>query len=128
MANMVEPPEHFICPLTLEVMKHPFKNVRTGHTYEREAILEWMFLHGNGTCPFTRQRIRPSDFKDDAALQHEIRVWKVERDIDQKLAWITAFSCGLNEPTEPYRMPAPRKQMPRKPILVGNGLSPKISC
>lgn len=48
-----EPPEEFICPLSLEMMYDPVI-VDSGQTYERAFIERWI-ENGNGTCPKTRQ-------------------------------------------------------------------------
>lgn len=76
MAESIEPPEHFTCPLTMEVMVNPLKNKITGHSFEREAINTHMYVCGKGTCPLTRQPICPSDFVENKALQLEIQRWK----------------------------------------------------
>ena len=42
-------PESFICSITLRVMKEPALSVKSGRTYEREALQEW--VSGRGTDP-----------------------------------------------------------------------------
>ena len=51
--DLPEPPEEFICPLSLEMMYDPVI-VDSGQTYERAFIERWI-ADGNGTCPKTRQ-------------------------------------------------------------------------
>ena len=70
-------PEHFLCPLTLEVMDDPVQHKVTKHNYERGAILHWIYF-GSATCPLTRQPLDPSDFEDNQELQQEIRAWRGE--------------------------------------------------
>ena len=72
-------PEHFVCPLTLEVMDDPVQHKVTKHNYERGAILHWIYF-GNATCPLTRQPLDPSDFQDNQTLQKEIRAWRGEEE------------------------------------------------
>ena len=69
-------PQRFVCPLTLDVMENPVVHKATGQTYEKKAILEWVYLHGKATCPLTRKPLHPSDLQDDEALQYEISQWK----------------------------------------------------
>lgn len=68
-------PEHFICPLTLQVMEQPVKNTKTGHVFESIAILQWIYS-GNPTCPLTRQALRPTDLVLNEPLKQEIIAWK----------------------------------------------------
>jgi hypothetical protein len=74
-------PEHFICPLTMEVMTNPLKNVITGQSFEAVSIRSWMFIEGKSTCPLTRKPICPADFVENKALQREIQKWKEENHI-----------------------------------------------
>lgn len=45
-----EVPEHFLCPITQEIMKDPVLTC-DGHTYERTSIAEWLQTHS--TAPIT---------------------------------------------------------------------------
>ena len=67
--------EHFVCPITLQVMDQPVTNIKTGHNYERRAILQWIYS-GNSTCPLTREKLRVGDLVDNDTLRCEIRQWK----------------------------------------------------
>ncbi|CAB9518268.1 Putative E3 ubiquitin-protein ligase LIN [Seminavis robusta] len=69
-------PCRFVCPLTLDVMENPVTHKETGKTFEKEAILEWVYRHGNATCPLTRKPLHPADLQDDDMLQFEISQWK----------------------------------------------------
>ncbi|CAB9519709.1 Putative E3 ubiquitin-protein ligase LIN [Seminavis robusta] len=68
-------PEHFICPLTLEIMKHPMQQKGTQNNYERGAILEWIYF-GKATCPMTRRVLHPGDFVENTVLEREIESWR----------------------------------------------------
>ena len=50
MGALTTPPHAFLCPITLEVMKEPVV-CADGHTYEQEAIEEWLRHHD--TSPVT---------------------------------------------------------------------------
>jgi U-box domain len=75
-ASNPSPPDHFLCPISLEVMQYPVYDRRTGHVFERRAILEWMFIYGNGTNPLTRRPMGVSDLARNFQLQFEITEWK----------------------------------------------------
>lgn len=72
----VDPPAHYICPITLEVMKHPVQHQYSGFNFEQEALFTYLFVFGKTTCPLTRQPIQPSDFVQNTALRREINIWK----------------------------------------------------
>jgi len=48
----IEIPNHFLCPITLSVIKDPVDG-NDGRTYERGAILEWLQTHNSS--PMTLQ-------------------------------------------------------------------------
>jgi hypothetical protein len=67
-------PLEFICPITLEMMNQPMVT-RYGHTYERQAIMEWLGK-GNGYCPLTRHALSYSDIIPHYSLESKIRAWR----------------------------------------------------
>ncbi|CAB9527801.1 Putative E3 ubiquitin-protein ligase LIN [Seminavis robusta] len=80
MASTPTPPDHFVCPLTLEVMRFPYRDASSGRCYERSAILEWIWF-GNATCPMTRAPLRPSNFSLDRSLLLKIWEWKKDNNL-----------------------------------------------
>jgi len=62
--------DHFICPLTLDIMRDPV-TTKYGHTYEREAIEEWVSLHEN--CPLTRKNLTLEELFPCFALKNAIQ-------------------------------------------------------
>lgn len=50
-----DPPTILCCPITMQLMGNPVV-VADGRTYERDAIQQWIDMHG--TSPFTRQNLR----------------------------------------------------------------------
>ena len=70
-------PEQFLCPLTMEVMQHPVSDRRTGVTYERRTIMEWIYF-GKPICPVTRKHLNPRDLDLNVELQSKIAEWKKE--------------------------------------------------
>jgi ubiquitin-protein ligase len=49
-----EPPDEFVCPITQRLMRDPV-TLEDGHTYEREAIRDWLRTHR--TSPKTREPV-----------------------------------------------------------------------
>eukprot|EP00522_Entomoneis_paludosa_P008526 CAMPEP_0172439662 /NCGR_PEP_ID=MMETSP1065-20121228/576_1 /TAXON_ID=265537 /ORGANISM="Amphiprora paludosa, Strain CCMP125" /LENGTH=247 /DNA_ID=CAMNT_0013188375 /DNA_START=244 /DNA_END=987 /DNA_ORIENTATION=+ len=74
-AAAVEVPDKFICPITLNIMSRPLCN-RNGISYERSAILEW--IEQNGTCPLTRQPLRPSQLIPNRPLEVQIKSFRMQ--------------------------------------------------
>jgi len=54
----IEIPNHFLCPITLSVIKDPVDG-NDGRTYERGAILEWLQTHNSS--PMTLQPMTVED-------------------------------------------------------------------
>ena len=81
-ASEKRPPQHFICPLTLEVMSMPMEHKVTKHNFERKAIFEWIYF-GKATCPLTRKKLHPEDFVENVTLREEIDSWKTKHGLDE---------------------------------------------
>jgi len=76
-------PDHFNCPITMNVMKDPVttradieKAAGSGEysarTYERAAIEEWIRQHPPGSDPFTREPLPATDLVPNEALKREM--------------------------------------------------------
>lgn len=52
-----DPPEEFLCPISLEVMTDPVIMVETAMTYDRASI-EQHFASGNDNCPLSGAVLR----------------------------------------------------------------------
>lgn len=69
-------PKHFLCPISLDLMKDPV-TMSSGITYDRESIEKW--LQGeNFTCPVTSQVLKSFDLIPNHALRRLIQDWSVE--------------------------------------------------
>jgi U-box domain len=66
-------PHEFVCPITHDIMKDPLMR-RCGLSYEREAIISWLYDHNNA-CPVTRDRLSPRDLVPNSALRKKISAW-----------------------------------------------------
>jgi hypothetical protein len=73
-------PEHFICPISLEIMRDPVMN-KGGQNYDRRSILRWLH-RGNKNCPLTRQPLVPSQLAPNSALWKTIQEWKKEQGME----------------------------------------------
>lgn len=62
-------PNSFLCELTHQIMKDPVLD-RDGHSYEREAILE--YIQKNGASPITLQSLSANDLIPNPALRKTI--------------------------------------------------------
>ncbi|KAI3817097.1 hypothetical protein L1987_10885 [Smallanthus sonchifolius] len=72
-----EIPHHFICPISLQIMKDPV-TVATGITYDRDSIQQWQSHGKNKTCPVTNQLLSiDADFTPNHNLRRLIQSWHV---------------------------------------------------
>ncbi|KAH1075580.1 hypothetical protein J1N35_027908 [Gossypium stocksii] len=72
----LEIPRHFLCPITLDLMKDPV-TLSSGITYDRESIEKWLD-DGNFTCPVSNQVLRSFDQIPNHSLRIMIQDWCVE--------------------------------------------------
>lgn len=105
-------PEHFTCPLTLELMSHPIQHKTTKHNFERGAIMEWIYF-GKATCPLTRITLHPNDFVANAELKQEINQWKKEHKIT--VCGDDDLDCSCNAALESRRVQASKTQNSEAP-------------
>jgi hypothetical protein len=68
-------PHRMMCPITHELMRDPVLS-RTGHSYERGAIVPWIAKHNS--CPLTRQNLRLADLITNHNLRVEIQNWQMQ--------------------------------------------------
>ncbi len=83
-------PSEFICPITLEIMKHPVMT-RYGHCFDRSALLTWMRLSDDAQCecPLTRKPLRISDIVNHHSLGFRINAW----------CTANSYCCRRSEPS-----------------------------
>jgi hypothetical protein len=79
----VEVPDHFLCPITGEVMRNPLMSIH-GFNFERSAIFEW--LGGHSTCPMTREPLTVSKLVTNCALREKIKAWCAAHVMEHLLA------------------------------------------
>jgi len=68
-----EPPEHFICPITLAVMRQPMTDCH-GHTFDALGIVRW--LSHTRRCPINRKPLWPETLRPNLILAAEIVEWR----------------------------------------------------
>ncbi|XP_068307102.1 U-box domain-containing protein 21-like [Pyrus communis] len=94
-------PDHFLCPISLDLMKDPV-TLSSGITYDRQSIDTWL-EGGNFTCPVTNQVLRSFDQIPNHSLRKMIQEW-----------------CTENKRYGIERVPTPR--VPVMPIEVSENL------
>lgn len=72
MELMDEVPSGFLCPITHQVMEHPFLNT-AGFCYEYGAISSWLAV--NQTDPMTGKTLASKQLTPDRRLRSEIQAW-----------------------------------------------------
>ena len=73
-SSSVAPPDHYVCPLTQEIMTHPVMT-KYGHNFEKTALTQWL-NRGNDTCPLTRQPLHLQDIISNRSLEQQIVGWR----------------------------------------------------
>lgn len=73
--TFVATPGHFLCSMTLEIMRDPVQHKETKQTFERDVIMEWIYF-GKATCPLTKKVLKPEDFVTASELAQEIEDWR----------------------------------------------------
>lgn len=71
----VQIPYHFMCPISLELMRDPV-TLHTGQTYDRASIQSWVAT-GNTTCPVTRTPLSDFTLVPNHTLRRFIQDWCV---------------------------------------------------
>lgn len=89
---MANPPEEYLCPITLTLMKDPVIGP-DGHSYERSAIVQW--LRTNPHSPLTRQPMTANSLQSNYSLKSAIERYNATRNL---------------------RAPVPRAPVQRAPI------------
>ncbi|KAK3434878.1 hypothetical protein EUGRSUZ_D02296 [Eucalyptus grandis] len=69
-----EPPEHFLCPISGEIMRHPHV-AADGFTYEASGIRRWL-SDGHDTSPMTNNPLSTLDLFPNQALRSMIQEWR----------------------------------------------------
>eukprot|EP00899_Mesostigma_viride_P007649 jgi/Mesvir1/16886/Mv15767-RA.3 len=80
----MEPPAHFLCPISYDLMRDPVMLVETGQIYERDAIERW-FARGNTTDPLTNARVVDTKLAPVFALRSAVEQWVEQQDQQLRL-------------------------------------------
>ncbi|CAI9103377.1 OLC1v1001843C1 [Oldenlandia corymbosa var. corymbosa] len=68
-------PEHFRCPISMELMKDPV-TICTGVTYDRKFIEKWLITYKKKTCPATMQPVESLEMTPNHTLKRLIQAWQ----------------------------------------------------
>ncbi|CAF1362648.1 unnamed protein product [Didymodactylos carnosus] len=71
--KMNNPDDSLRCPITLELFSDPVL-AQDGHTYEREAIVEW--IEKNGRSPITDQQLSLEHLYPNYAAKKQLIILK----------------------------------------------------
>ncbi|XP_066321704.1 U-box domain-containing protein 9-like [Miscanthus floridulus] len=72
-------PEHFLCPISSEIMRDPVV-LASGQTYDRRFIQEWLSA-GNRTCPQTQQVLSNTIIIPNHLVRSMISQWCTDNGI-----------------------------------------------
>ncbi|KAH6797552.1 hypothetical protein C2S52_022106 [Perilla frutescens var. hirtella] len=87
----VEVPEHFICPISLQIMKDPV-TATSGITYDRDSIEQWLFRNNNTICPVTKHPLpEPATLTPNHTLRRLINAWSPSAAIPTPKTPLTKF-------------------------------------
>lgn len=67
-------PEAFCCPITGEIMVDPMV-ASDGHTYERNAIENWLIEMNKNTSPMTNEKLKSKELIPAHTLKSMIKEW-----------------------------------------------------
>ncbi|KAI3778765.1 hypothetical protein L2E82_08149 [Cichorium intybus] len=70
-------PDHFRCPISLELMKDPV-TLSTGITYDRDSVEKWIYEDGKHTCPVTGVNLTTLEPVPNHTIRKMIQNWCVE--------------------------------------------------
>ena len=74
-ADEARRPEEHRCPITLEVMRNPVV-AADSHSYEREAISEYLRINAHAKSPSTGLPLKNKDLFDNHSLKAMINEWR----------------------------------------------------
>tara|TARA_R110002126_G_scaffold291755_1_gene456908 strand:- start:16479 stop:17513 length:1035 start_codon:yes stop_codon:yes gene_type:complete len=86
--GVVQIPDEFLCPITLDVMTDPVANIHSQHRFERTAILEW--LQQKATNPSTTLPLCSDDLRRDFELKRKIDAF-IEHGCQNKTSQLSIF-------------------------------------
>ncbi len=72
--SAAEPPEEFLCPISLEIMRDPVIMVETAMTYDRASI-EQHFASGQDNCPLSGRTLVSKRMIPNYNLRSAIESW-----------------------------------------------------
>jgi len=73
----VPPPDHFLCPITCDLLVKPVR-CSDGFIYEESAIKEWLLTRRN-TSPLTNLALEVVNLKPCKELEAEIAEWRTRK-------------------------------------------------
>ncbi|XXG41454.1 hypothetical protein AAC387_Pa01g1905 [Persea americana] len=93
--SVVPVPEHFLCPISSELMKDPVV-LATGQTYDRPFIQAWLNA-GHRTCPRTQQVLSHSILTPNHLIQNMISKWCEDHGVELPSSVLNSEKEGLTQ-------------------------------
>ncbi|KAE8681213.1 U-box domain-containing protein 3 [Hibiscus syriacus] len=129
-------PQHFLCPLSLELMPDPVF-VASGQTYERASIQKWLDS-GLTICPKTRQPLAHKNLIPNYTVKKMVASWCEENNLQlsnhtvhAKLVSVSSSnhisSQDLTQTDTSHCFANRNSSTSRSSLEVGNGLDKKKS-
>ena len=84
-------PEHFTCPIILDVMNDLVIATKSGVTYDRTALLQSLEIKPE--CPSTRLPMTSDDLIPNLALKSMIEAWQNPRQTEQLKLEVLTLDC-----------------------------------
>lgn len=119
--SVVEIPNEFICPITLNIMENPvmvLMNRGGHHCYERDALFSW--VEQSGSCPLTRRDVTVSDFVPNTSLQMAIRTFRIKHGIFGRDVAVVSDNSDNSDSSmeEDVLLLQQQQHQPIRPILL----------
>ena len=100
----VDVPDHFCCPLTLDIMTDPVVD-HEGNTFERAAIEAWIREHE--TSPITRSPLQVGNLTPNRVLRNIIEQYTSDQLAQQRNQQVVEedwLALGIGPTTFPFKI------------------------
>lgn len=84
MPKCKQVPHEFKCPITHEIMEKPVTTIKCGHTFDADAIYNWVFCQNQNRCPCCNGEVKIPDaevyFRANDSLKAQIERYKRQQE------------------------------------------------
>ena len=75
-----EPPNDFVCPISMELIVDPVVLLETGNSYDRESLMAW-FDQGHVRDPLTNLPVPRENIAPNDVLRRRIEAWRARHGV-----------------------------------------------